>query len=677
MPTLVPQIEDARHQERIAQEGQPSSSKLFDVHETDDGGFEAVLPGLFDPRREAIVGTSNERFATHEEAEQAVQRARDNSKVSFEQASLAKTYTGSFYKIDSTPEGTYRVVLPGLKDSKTGYFVGTTSKDFTTWNEAKTFYLQQRESEARLTSNPILELQTGADESIAFSDLDSYRPNVAPSERAHEIPPSVKEHLMQKEKVEGSHASAKTYQETVKESGWERKLHSFVSRYVEGDGAGIMTELGIERIDYLTPKQAIDLATRVVMDLTKYKKSDASPNQGDLLGEEKTHADTSTALQLLQEGLSQRGNREQWEGNGVCRNFASITKAVFEALKANQTKFNRLRDTYCLYEADNDSFAPKRKNRDTTILAETGHAWNTFVTVSSKEANAVSVDTTWAKKDLDTGKVQGLDYTLTRMERAVNEIGKNLQQDAPDREAQLGHILSYYQYKIERPGGTGGHSTPEQERGFLVTRAVELMTRQGVPAEIPQPLVAAIGQEFRQIAGDADRGEIQTIWRIAKSHPEVGFHGIFQEYSKSRQLTDYHANELIFEDDDLQFAVIDKLKSRDNFQQLMRESPIFRVRTRAVFPELLGEFSPSTQPPDASELRYLVTTSGVLGNLERHIPANNITESSIKLVYEKTRQLLRVINPSRYDETVAELDDYTIVKNAETLARDLQGAPKG
>lgn len=262
-------------QEASKPEKRKTGSGLYDVNEV-EGGFEVTMPGLFDKKREAIVGTSKQRFETRKEAEQAAERAREGAKEHFERSSLEKTFTKYFYRIDKTRDGKFRVVLPGLIDSKTGYYVGTTHKDFESWQQAKEYFLQQRESEEKLTQKPLLEIQTSGNEKIAFSDLNSFNPRVAPSEKTHKVPSSIEKYLFNKEKIAGTKASASTYQETIKEKGWEKKMYSFVSSYLEKDGAEITKQLKIENLDSLTPKQAIELATQIVIDLTKYKKSDTS-----------------------------------------------------------------------------------------------------------------------------------------------------------------------------------------------------------------------------------------------------------------------------------------------------------------------------------------------------------------------------------------------------------------
>ncbi len=676
--TTVPELkqETPTVSESVQEDPKPEKKKsgfgLYDVNEI-EGGFEVTMPGLFDKKREAIVGTSKQRFETREEAEQAAERAREGAREHFERASLEKTFTKYFYRIDETQDGKFRVVLPGLIDSKTGYYVGTTHKDFDSWQQAKEYFLQQRESEEKLTQKPLLEIQTSGNEKIAFSDLDSFNPRIAPSEKAHEIPASIEKYLLGKEKLAGTEPGASTYQETVKEKDWERKLYSFVSSYLEKDGEEVAKQLRIEHLESLTPKQAIELATQIVIDLTKYKYSDTKEQRGDLSAKpEKTKADQSTVLQLLKEGQSMR-NDSDWEGNGVCRNFASSVKAVFEALKVNQTKFSQLRDTYCVYEGGAETFAPKRGKKNVFEMNKTGHAWNTFVTVSREgAANAVIVDATWAKRNLETKKIEGLDYTLTRMEPVVNAIGQELQETAPDKEEQLKHILSFYMLKMEKPGDTGGFVSPEEEKQFYVTRALELMTRQGVPQELPKPLVEAIGQEYLKVADDADRTEIETIYKISQNNPELDFRNIFKNYLKDKQLSNYHADTLIFRDNNLQRAAFEEIKLDKDFDKFLKESPKFRIRMREALPQLFIDFLPATKPEDTAELKYIVGGQGMLRNYEYMIDPRKPSEEKIKSFFEKARQLLKTVNPQKYDDNFAKLDDYQLVKQFDRIYRELK-----
>mgnify|MGYP001620143711 FL=1 len=570
------------NKERLKPEKKKSVIGLYEISPVENG-FEVNMPGLLDKNKRLIFGTTKKIFETRQEAETAVEQVKEDVKEQFERASLEKTYSKYFFRIDENPEGKFRVMLPGLVDTKTGHYIGTTYKEFDTWNEAKDYFLERRKDEEKLTRNPLLEIKTAENEKIAFEELTAFNPNVAPSKETHEIPDSIKKYLIGEGRLDGTEPGASTYQETIKEKDWEKKLFAFVSEHLQKDGQDILKQLKIEHLDALTPKQAIELATQIVIDLTKYKWSDVKKYKGIYTGEpEKTEADESTTLELLKEGKKKRDNKD-WKGNGVCRNFASAIKAVFEALKENQTQFSQLRDTYCLYEKGTETFAPKREDWNKQQMNKSGHAWNTFVTVSrGGAANAVIIDTTWAKRNLDTKEIEGLDYTLTRMEPVVNAIGKDLKDTAPNKEEQLKHILSFYALKMEKPGDVGGHVSPEEEKQFYVSRALELMKKQGVPQGLPKPFIKAIGQEYLKIAESADRTEIETLYKISQTNSELDFRGILKNYLKNKTLSDYHAQSLIFLDNNLQREVFEELKSHKDFEKLLKESPRFRVKMRKL-----------------------------------------------------------------------------------------------
>jgi len=696
-----------------SQEEMKPEFKLYDVIETDDGYFDAVLPGLFDNKRGAIIGISRQRFKSREEAEKVINLSRENSKVMFERSSLEKSFTEHFYRINKTEDGNYKVMIPGLRDSKTGYYVGTTSKEFGSWNEARDFYLKQLESKSILTEHPILEVKTGEDEQISFSDFDSFNPIVALSKKPRDIPQSVEKYILQRERMAGEAPSASTYQETIKEEGWERKIYSFVSIYLEKEGKNLAEELGIKNLELLTSRQAVDLTTRLVVELTKYKWSETEEEQGhDLLVSRKLNADQSTTLKLLQEGLINKGN-PNWEGNGVCRKFASMTKAVFESLKANQTMFNYLQDTYCLYDNGMDEFDPKCSKKNVINLVRSGHAWNTFVTVSKKEANVTIIDTTWAKRNLDTGKIGGLDYTLTRMEPVIHQIATELPEDAPNRDIQLEHIFSYYQLKMESLSQTELDISPidklntneklyykrvaeenfgknfdlsqmnedqllrigyqfmtkilraqkqKTENQFFSSRILDILKKQKKLPKIPANLLKIVGEEYKLLAKDADSSEIEVLWQVSKQYSKFPFNDILKNYLKGKN----NSRELLFLDDKLQQAVFEQIKTQSNFKKFINNSSSFRIRIRELLPELFIDFSPGTKASDARELKYLIDKSnflrsGYLFNIQHP------NEESATRFFTKARETLRKINPEMYEQVAKDFDNFELVKNYDSL----------
>ncbi len=698
---------------------------LYNVSETEEGNVEVVLPGLLDWENGHIVGITRVQFGTHKEALDAIEECKADTREMFERASLKKTYPNSFHNIEKTEDGKYKATFPGAVDSKTGWYVGTTSKEFDSWQEARDYYLKSLEDKSVLTKNPILELQVSESERVAFSAFDSFSPQVAPSKSPKEIPKSIRKYLLLQDRMAAEDRSASTYQETIKQPNWKKELLAFVSSYLNREGKDLLDELGIRDLDRLSPRQAIELTMRLVIDLTRYNDSDTVEHRGarddhHLHSDKKTKADKSTVIDLLKDGLANKDN-DDWEGNGVCRNFASMTKAVFESLKSNQTMFNRLQDTYCLYVANMDEFAPKRVKRNKTSFDAVGHAWNTFVTIAKTEANATIIDTTWGKRDLDTGKLVKLDQTLTRMEPAVHQIALELSENSPDRKEQLAHILSYYLLKMESQtqiipyiipadkldakqrahylrvahdnfGKTHNLSQFDDERliiiaqdflrevalqessmaenQFFISRVIALLRKERALPEIPANLLKIIEQEYLILAKDVDIIEIETLWRIKKEYPEFAFKDILVGYLGNLTLSDYHYNAFETSYNDLQIEIFEQIKTKPKFKRFWEESARFRVRMREVKPELFDSFSPGTNEADAKELKQLMNNATSL-QAGRYLSPSDMNESKLEEFYARARESLRKKNPELYEKVAAGLDDYEIIKQYNSLYRRL------
>jgi len=657
--------------------------ELYTITETKDGEFEVTFPGGYDEERAFLIGQTQMRYKSREMAEQAVKVSRESATEFFERHSLEKTFTNSFYRIDKTEDGRYLVTTPGGVESKTGFYIGTTSREFSTWQDARDYYLQEQEYNSELSAHPILELRMNSTETIAFSNLDAFNPKTAPSEKPRDMPRSIEELVQSKETEVRTDKSASTYQETIREEGWERRLFEFISDYFRNEGSKFVEELGIKNLDALTPRQAVELTTLLVVELTKYNESKTEPSDTDLAVDKKTEADKSTAIQLLKEGRARKRDRD-WEGNGVCRNFASITKAVFEALKANQTKFSRLEDTYCLYDSGFEQFAPKRKDANVTQIKKIGHAWNTFMTVSGKKAAATVVDTTWARKDLDTGKLKNIDYTPTRMELLVYMVAMDMSEDMPDKEKQLRNILEYYLLKIESldhrsqkmsnvkdPAVEQYISQTQQEKEFFISRAISIIGSQSDIIDIPKGLIRAIAEGYTALAAAADISEIETIWRIAEAHPELQTGGILERYLGKKELTDYNDRQFISRDDNLQRELFEYIKTRPKFRESMDKCPRFRARMREVLPEFFMGFDPGSDKADAQELGYLLNSVKSF-SLRRIFNPRQPSKESVEKLFKKVRETLQKINPEAYEQIVGDKDNYQIVKDYNSISLKLK-----
>jgi len=94
---------------------------------------------------------------------------------------------------------------------------------------------------------------------------------------------------------------------------------------------------------------------------------------------------------------------------------------------------------------------------------------------------------------------------------------------------------------------------------------------------------------------------------------------------------------------------------------------------REAVPQLFLDFSPGTKPEDATELKYLAGKSRLLSRYESMIDPRKPSEERINGFFEKARQALRAINPEKYDEMVANLDNYQLIKQYDRLDRELKG----
>ena len=554
---------------------------LYKVFPTEDGKFEVVLPGLYTEK--GIVGVCTNAYDTAESAEQAAQKAQEDTARHFQgkaefagdQESLLRTY-GHLYHIKQLFGGQYEVITPGLIDMETGYIVGTGHKICASWPEAKEYYLQCRESDEKLSAKPLLELRLNKEDVVSISDFDGFDPEVAPTDKVYDLPAAVEKHILSKDSTLGSH----TYQKTIEEEDWETKLFSFITSYLEDRGSRVLEQLGIEEMDTLTPKQATGLANRIVLDLTKYKHSDAGKM-------EKNKSDKKTAVELLQEGLDNIDNRNEWEGNGVCRNFASMVKAVFEALKANQTKFSKLKNSYCTFSTGQE-YRSKRQKEDVVSLRESGHAWNTFLTVTSKGADATISDVTWGKVDLETGEIKGIDYTFNRMEPIVKGLSREMTDLAPNQSKQLNQILSYYLLRFERPGWSGGHATVEEEKQCIAAQAIEFIGAHQGDLDVPPELVKIFNDEFERLGNEISQSELDVLWSLSKRHQGLSVQRFLENYLQKGALSvgAYQERAFIFNNDQLQRAVYEKIKENKYFTDLWENGWFFKKRMLQVMPEL-------------------------------------------------------------------------------------------
>ena len=670
-PTEINDQED----NEIDQKLEPNkTSGLFDIIENDDGTFTINLPGLIDTENGNIVGYSQRECATREEAEAAVSESQKDIETMREQLAMEKTYGAYVYRIEKLADDKFKVFIPGLKDLKTGNFVGSTDVEFDNWEAARDFLQEQRQEFEKLSENVLLELELGDAAKISYSDFDAFKPVVNPTQETFPIPEEVQKYIIKQEKLAGSDESASTYQETIKDPYWELKIFNFVKDYLSKEGANIAKELGIKKLDLLDPRQAIELSSRIVVELTKYNYGQINNSRDYEKNKEKSRSDESSALDLLIEGRRKKKNPD-WEGNGVCRNFASMEKAVFEALKKRQNQYSKLNNTYALYETGNrEDYTLKKEDFKKTNFDRGGHAWNTFVTINKEgEANATIVDTTWAKMNLATGKMEGLDYTMTRMEPIVHgmakEILSNDKENNKDSSDKLKSVLSYYSLKYDRANANPNTSVSENEKKYLAKRTLDLVGTSTVKEKLPVEIINILTIEYSGSLDLVDPSEIENLWEVAKQNPELPINKILDKYVKKDDIFGYPGNNLMVNNPELQRALIERIKGEKEYEKLVTENASFRSKVRDCFPEILPDFEPDIRTADAQELRLIVSSSQHLRNFEMMVDPRKPNPEKIAKIFLKAREILKDLDADKYDAEVSSLDNYHMVRNFENLHR--------
>ncbi len=571
-------------------------SALYETRETESGAFEVILPGFTDLRGN-IMGTCTETYFTAEDAAQAAWQAKiDQRQMSeiwsgegtlaekkklgkelYDRKALAKTYTNDFW-IRRTEDGLFRVFEPGT---------GKEGTPFNTWEEAKTYYLDVRATfEDKTSHETLLKLPLDSTTSVSFVDFNGYDPKPSPTNESYGISAKVADSLFRDGFGAGSSSyeftlnNLGTYAETVNKEGWELSIFDFVSEYLEKEDPELARKIGITNLHELSPRQASQLATEIVVRNTKYNYGYISEKYKSEPGTfpEPTPADKSSVMQILEEGLQNKDNPE-WAGNGVCRNFAISVLCVFEALKKYQLELSQIKNTYCKYESGKE-YAPGKKFEK----GEAGHAWNSFLTIGKDgSGEATIVDATWAKQDLETKEVMGLDYTLTRMERMVKQIVEDPRRETDSETMQS--VLHYYLTRIQLASSknSAGYSTPQEQRSHFAQNALHIIISNGESEGIPDGLIQYLSKAIETLEPSSGK-DVKTLQNLSVRYPELNIQlpDLLKRMYREKDFNSLPFSSLIFDDDALQIIAIDCLKSNPELFKDACENQRFQQRLAEV-----------------------------------------------------------------------------------------------
>jgi len=497
---------------------------------------------------------------------------------------------------------------------------------FDTEKEARKFLLSKLREQEVLSSNYECRIPVSSNQILGAVKFEDFDPQMAPSDNPRKITNELKAAVMEDRT---GPINMRTYIKTQAEINSERSLFIFCAHYLQDRLSSFPDFQGLD-IHALTPKQAISLSLAIVMDLKSYDLGVADK------------ADNQTALELLQAGLDKTSGK----GNGVCRNFASTTKAIFEALKMYQYKYNRLEDTYCFYTGTSND-----KRNDHTLAdpdgrhnfkPSDGHGWNSFVVVGEKETINTIVDPTWGRLS-ESGHLENVDFTGTRFELYIRGMLKNLPQDTTDRERKLRAIYRYYLSQHENLEGR------ERRDSFMCRAIVSLAKKkdeQGYPMipSLPIRIIHLIIKEYSRQDVTLDRYQLESIYHIAGSQKSKVIRDLLPKYLE-RVLNREHifSNNLLFKNRGLAIAAYNHLQKIGQLQKIARD-PAIRIEVRSATPALLLLFRGLEDPSDTAELQELIKRSTSLREkLEAQGISLDTTPEKFTINIKKRKQRLREI----------------------------------
>jgi hypothetical protein len=569
-------------------------------------------------------------------------------------------YGGADHFIGRTPDGEFRSIVIQNQDGRsTNETAGTGEDTISALYNA----LEGMRSLETVQTRPIIRIRMKEDVSVDFTELVHYSPQIAPTTEPYSIP----DHL--KDALADSTYGMKTYKETVAQEGWEIQLTDIVSGYLVGNeyGQQLKKQLKIADLQSLTPEQAVKLSLSLVQNISKYSRDEQGNPDGKF-------ADGMPATQLLKEGIDNKSDKS-WRGSGVCRNIASNTKAVFEALKATQGEYSMLKNTYAVFEAgyDGEGYDDKREDTDEGFLntklapkSEPGHAWLKFVTVDSKgSANIAIVDPTWAlEKDASTA-LQHMDYTLPRMAKLAGDFFAS----SEHKKENIAH-LSYYYDRLVQKSLTDGEGPLKREklRKFALAeyvKAAELALPEFEDGEYFPDAPSCVTAAAYQLKDKLQDNELYALYKVSKFGSVANFNEIAKAFATGNTVPrpGWKRIEMTIKADDGLQAEIFSALGEQKLQEYARDNGMFRAKVRRLMPDALPAFDALTNKADALELRYLASKANI----------NERTSDPARIVREAQRRLrLEAGDDSLVKKITSGISDYDLLKNYDVIIAQIR-----
>ncbi len=490
-------------------------------------------------------------------------------------------------------------------------------KRFKSWTPAKNHFLSQTAKKDAKSKDSTCNIDLDG-KVIQLTQFQNFNPAVSKTNITYST--EILEQLFEKTDENGS----KTYDNTAQTIAWKESVFKLIIDHMDSPfGKFIQGKYAITDIRNLSPKQAIGISNDLVVNLKQY---DTQENDDYSFVE----ADVKNTMDLLQEGL------EKGSFKGVCRNISNVSKAIFEAIKSNQVKFNQLSNTYCISDSGSE-FEPKKST--------VGHAWPSYVVVMPDASLEISsLDSTW----------HGVDVTLPRFESKARKLAT--------KPGSLDSIINYYELMLSDDTSSKGIS--KEDKQVYYTKQFAQIIIQNKDIKSAGNLTIPVTSYLSNLE-DLNESHVELAWRL---NGELGI-------NTTTEVIDNYVNQTVgkymasffFENPNLQLAVIDSLKT-NHTESYINEITTggkgngirLRAKIRELNPEELGEFSPVTNSADALELNYLISWNNVLESKLGYAVMNN-NEPQVKL--DKVNEILTDLNPIKFAEIKKTHSTYSIVKD--------------
>lgn len=530
-------------------------------------------------------------------------------------------------RIDLVSPNDYRVYTPTEFCPETGAAKNSQSKNISGWQAAKDYYISELKKTELVSGKSFATVTFGQDQKLQLCTINDFNPRIAPSNQDQVAPTE----LIPQNSI------TDTYLNTVSKVGWEAVLFQQVANFLASDPDNIVAQLGIQDLKALSPQEAILLSSRVVFELSKYKRSDCKLSERS-----PSVADSGTVSDFLQEAIKHRYD-PTWEGNGVCRNYAAAVKAVFEALKANQYEYNFLRTTHCFYER---GLADTYKHTiDSSYILGDGHAWNSFCTTDSNGNTAkVVLDVTWGQALDRKFCPEKLDFHKDRAHDYVPKMVQSFEQNA------VQSVMNFYDSLLAPIAEQQGASVEDNQRQiFYVKQMIGFLGR----FKSDQILLIDLPPRAKEVLCNLDQydpenhlidgANIRTLFAIGQHKNTLPVNAYVSKYVDSMGCSTFHSKAYIFSSDQLQTICDQFLQQKPGYQEFVENSPDYRHRLRTLSPERFAAFDISNQS-DRREFIELARGNGyfswMTNNIDRNAPSQAGTQRLIKMIKEFAAQEL-------------------------------------